>query len=79
MMRRCARSLIPIRGTLPWENCTSGAFLNASCITPTPSSRIVDDQISWTEDSASDEDFGDWYVSLNTPEGEGSLWVGVSL
>jgi hypothetical protein len=43
--------LIPIRGILPWENCTSGAFLDASCIIPTPSSPIVDNQISWTQDS----------------------------
>jgi hypothetical protein len=39
--------LIPIRGTLPWEYCTSGAFLHASCTIPT----ILDDQISWTQGS----------------------------
>ena len=43
--------LIPVRGTLPWENCTSGAFLDASRTIPTPSSPIVDDQISWTQGS----------------------------
>jgi len=43
--------LIPIRGTLPWENCTSGAFLDASHIIPTPSSPVVDDQVSWTQGS----------------------------
>lgn len=43
--------LIPIRGILPWENCTSGAFLDASCTIPIPSSPIVDDQISWTQGS----------------------------
>lgn len=40
--------LIPIRGTLPWENCTSAVFLDASHIIPTP---IVDDQVSWTQGS----------------------------
>ena len=44
--------LIPIRGTLPWHNCTSGAFLDpASHVIPTPSSPIIDDQISWTQGS----------------------------
>ena len=42
--------LIPIRGTFPWENCTSGAFLDASCTIPVPSSPIID-QISWTQGS----------------------------
>lgn len=43
--------LIPIRGTLPWENSTSGVFLDASHIIPTPSSPVVDDQVSWTQGS----------------------------
>ena len=43
--------LIPVRGTLPWDNCTSGAFLDASCTIPIPSSPIVNNQISWTQGS----------------------------
>ena len=43
--------LIPVRGTLPWEHCTSGALLDDSNFIPTPSSPIIDDQISWTQDS----------------------------
>ena len=43
--------LIPIRGNLPWGNCTSGSFLDASSTIPIPSSPIVLDQISWTQGS----------------------------
>ena len=43
--------LIPIRSTLPWENSTSGIFLDASHIVPIPSSPFVNDQISWTQGS----------------------------
>lgn len=43
--------LIPIRSTLPWENSTSGIFLDASHIVPIPSSPFLNDQISWTQGS----------------------------
>ena len=42
--------LVPIRGTLPWEHCTSAVFLDASHIIPIPSSSIAD-QVSWTQGS----------------------------
>ena len=41
--------LVPIRGTLPWEHCTSAVFLDTSHIIPIPSS--IADQVFWTQGS----------------------------
>ncbi|KAF8804351.1 hypothetical protein BYT27DRAFT_7259330 [Phlegmacium glaucopus] len=54
--------LIPVRGTFPWKNCTSGAFLDPSHIIPIPSSPVVNDQVSWTQGSILD--FWDFLLRL---------------
>ncbi|KAF8958105.1 hypothetical protein BDZ97DRAFT_1762416 [Flammula alnicola] len=65
--------LIPVRGILPWEGCTSGAFSDGSHDLPFPPESDVNDQISWTP--ASLLKFWDFILELREAASLGPLGI----
>ncbi|KAF8153183.1 hypothetical protein B0H34DRAFT_800418 [Crassisporium funariophilum] len=65
--------LIPVRGTLPWQNTTSGGFLETSNTIPRPPQPGIDDQISWTHTSLLK--FWDFLLDLRKAGSLGALGV----